>query len=190
MELIVGLVRASREDAEAAGWVAPELRHELRRNPFTNQVEEFAVWRPISESSAAETTFELTTVPLDVAVLSSPEARENAALQGGLLHEGMLIELWAPLLGETEAINAWKPAFLRPDMPNRSLFRFPEKATQRLARCDIRSVAEVWAKSGYFENFYLSSSPSAALDILNVITDCVRTGTGDLYAVSRGYVSA
>ncbi len=111
-------------------------------------------------------------------------------MQGGVLHDGMLMTLWIAVLGEAEALDAWKPSFLWPSGSARSLYRFPARAVAGLANCNEEETAKRWSESAYFQNFYTSSSSSAARDILRVVVGCCRTNPTELFAVSRGYISA
>lgn len=190
MEIVTGFVRASVDAIMDAGWVRAELHWERKRNPFTQEEQEFQAWRPERTQSPAEPGMELPTILLSPTLLSDEGARENAALQGGLLHDGMLVDLWAIMLDDQRATAAWKPSFMWPGARDRSLFEFPVDAVEQLAKCEQDEVGMRWARTAYVRNFYVSSAARAAHDLLQVIVACSQSGDAPLYAVSNGYISA
>lgn len=190
MEWIVGFVRAAPEEIRAAGWVPAVLQVERRVDPFTQQERDMPIWRPVASTGRSQQGAPLAVRPLTTDVLSSADARKWAESLGGVLHSGMLVELWIVLIGEAAGLAAWKPSYLLPVHEDRSLFLFPPSAVRRLLSEDPSAVARRWAETAYFSNFHASAACDAAHDMLVEIVAACAGGEGDLYAISDGYTSA
>jgi hypothetical protein len=175
-----------------AVWRVPVLRVLERMDPFSKKMTSAPLWSPTNanEQTAVAEGYDHTDLSEsgDWATI-----RQIFAARAAALHEGLAIEMWALVVGESEALSAWKPSWITED-GEAQLIKFPAAVTSWTAEADasqIAALADRWQNFPYLTNASGDDAMCVASDIIRLMQPMARTAverSASILAEVSGYV--
>jgi hypothetical protein len=172
-------------------WRPAVLTNVERTDPFTKKPIVCPVWAAVEDAPPRQRAEVFCQVDLTVDAAWAP-ARATLAAQSATLHDGLIVELWSLVIGEREALSAWRPTWVTPDGDSQ-LIAFPDVVTRWLGNPQAPPIASVvggWEEMGYLGNVAGSDGRLVAESLIHLLGPMARTtilNGATLLAFGSGY---